>query len=1464
MENKEIYFGFDMGTENIGFAVCDENYKVKKVNGRKAWGVRFFDTAETAVQRRTYRAARRRLERRKYRITLLQELFYEEIKKKDPNFFFKLNENDLHLEDKEYKTKYSLFNDENFTDKQFYKKYPTIYHLRNALMNEPASDIRLLYLAIHHIVKYRGNFLRSGEITDVTDASVFFKALNNALENLSSEVNDFDNDQKITDIGQFDLSRLSELTSLVKDNTIKRKDKILKAKELLSSKNTSQNKIIEVIFGGVVNVEQIFGKDKYDVESLSKAKFYLSEEVEEFLPILEGELNPTDYEIIVCMKNIYDWQVLLSLLKGKSTLSEAMVDTYNEHKKDLKNLKYIVEKYLPSEKDAMFGEPSTNGKIDDKIDNYTKYIGGGYYSGAKLGRKYEDGKLVVDTSVVSRNGRLGKTCTKEDFYKYVNKLLKNITIDENDEKGKRILEDIKSKIENGDFMPKIVSKDNATIPYQLNENELNKIIEVNKEKYPFLLSADDGIAVSKKIKSLLTFRMPYYVGPVKENANSKNVWAVRKESGRVTPWNLSDKIDLNESREKFITRMTCKCTYLKNEDVLPKNSVLFSKYVALNELNKLKVNDKEIDVDLKQKIFNEVYLNKTVNRKNIAKCIKNITGNDVTLSGIDENLHGNMNTYQKMKKAIGDKVDKYPDMVEDIVKILTIFADDSKAVEELLKERYSSILSVDEITKLKGYKYSGWGSFSRGLLQGSAMGTHGIMLTDSQKNMKDIIDILWETNQNFMEIINSEEYDFADAVRGYEKENEITENLDITYDDVEELYCSPSVKRSIWQAFLMTKELVKLCGVPRKIFIETTRSNTDEKKGTRTQSRKEQITAMYEEAKKLAKDLDKELIDNMQKIADEKSNGELNSERLFLYFMQLGKDMYSGKPIDIDQLSDYEVDHIIPQSQVKDDSLNNKVLVHTILNKNKSDTYPLPSELKQQVLWDNLKKLNLLSDEKYHRLTRTTRISDLEKEKFINRQLVETSQMVKLTRDILQKYFEGITGDKKEVEIVMSKAGNVSDFRKDYGLTKSREINDFHHACDAYLNIVVGNVLNEKFSHNKDYRDNQSDKTVDKSYNFRKAFYSSVYSNREKRYVWTAQNKDATINVVKKELKSFDFAMSKKLTTGKGQLYKETIFKAEDNPNMYPRVEKVDKNGVINPRADVTKYGGLNTSGTAYFVVVDSEEKKGKNKGQKRRSIIDIPIYYAKRIENGKMTIKDYLENNPREDLYKPTLAKIEGLKDSKLLIGSLFDFNGYKLRLAGITGKSLLFHNANALFVSKQINDYIKELSLVHEKINKFSKKGQSDDELRRKLFIEQEEEKVKRENEPNQKSRILHITKERNIEIYNLFIDKLSNNNTPFSKISVYKNYRKVLENGKESFIEMNEYEQMECLLQLIVAFHNGSTTTNASRLSWYDNKKGKIKNGGATICTITMNKDITNIPITFISQSVTGLKEKRIKIN
>ena len=43
--------------------------------------------------------------------------------------------------------------------------------------------------------------------------------------------------------------------------------------------------------------------------------------------------------------------------------------------------------------------------------------------------------------------------------------------------------------------------------------------------------------------------------------------------------------------------------------------------------------------------------------------------------------------------------------------------------------------------------------------------------------------------------------------------------------------------------------------------------------------------------------------------------------------MQGGRDAYTGAKLNIDRLSDYDIDYIMPQSFVKDDSLDNRVLV---------------------------------------------------------------------------------------------------------------------------------------------------------------------------------------------------------------------------------------------------------------------------------------------------------------------------------------------------------------------------------------------------------------------------------------------------------------------------------------------------------------------------------------------------------
>ena len=168
-EGKKYYLGLDIGTNSVGWAVTDESYNVIKKNGKALWGIRLFEEAETAAQRRMFRSGRRRLQRRKERISLLQDLFAEEISKVDMGFYQRLKESRLWKADRSDDNKQinSLFNDPDYSDKEYHEKYPTIYHLRSELIHsrEP-HDIRLIYLAVHHILKHRGHFLFEGKNTD--------------------------------------------------------------------------------------------------------------------------------------------------------------------------------------------------------------------------------------------------------------------------------------------------------------------------------------------------------------------------------------------------------------------------------------------------------------------------------------------------------------------------------------------------------------------------------------------------------------------------------------------------------------------------------------------------------------------------------------------------------------------------------------------------------------------------------------------------------------------------------------------------------------------------------------------------------------------------------------------------------------------------------------------------------------------------------------------------------------------------------------------------------------------------------------------------------------------------------------------------------------------------------------------------------------------------------------------------
>ena len=180
----------------------------------------------------------------------------------------------------------------------------------------------------------------------------------------------------------------------------------------------------------------------------------------------------------------------------------------------------------------------------------------------------------------------------------------------------------------------------------------------------------------------------------------------------------------------------------------------------------------------------------------------------------------------------------------------------------------------------------------------------------------------------------------------------------------------------------------------------------------------------------------------------------------------MGKDAYTGEEINIEDLFDdnrYDIDHIYPRSLTNDNNIeNNLVLVAKNINQDeKRNDYPLPEKvrknIKVQKLWNVLHKRGFMNDEKYNRLMSNERLTVEQLAGFVARQLVETAQGAKGISELLN-------GMLPETQIIYVKARNVSDFRKEHNFLKSRLVNEHHHAKDAYLNVVVGNVYYTKFT----------------------------------------------------------------------------------------------------------------------------------------------------------------------------------------------------------------------------------------------------------------------------------------------------------------------------------------------------------------------------------------------------------------
>lgn len=214
------------------------------------------------------------------------------------------------------------------------------------------------------------------------------------------------------------------------------------------------------------------------------------------------------------------------------------------------------------------------------------------------------------------------------------------------------------------------------------------------------------------------------------------------------------------------------------------------------------------------------------------------------------------------------------------------------------------------------------------------------------------MDLMYETDENFMQIINNDKYNFQKLIA---KENKIENTSDdLSYDVVENLATSPATKRGIYQALKVVKEITTYMGYePKNIMVEMARG--DEKK-IRKDDRKKYLQKLYDNIKD-------EVDSNYKNLKKELAKEEkIDTDKLYLYYLQEGKCLYCGKPINVDDLNTknslYEIDHILPRTLIKDNSWDNRVLVCRSCNQKKAASLVLPKEFRNDYtksIWIRLK-----------------------------------------------------------------------------------------------------------------------------------------------------------------------------------------------------------------------------------------------------------------------------------------------------------------------------------------------------------------------------------------------------------------------------------------------------------------------------------------------------------------------------
>lgn len=1372
MESRRYHIGLDIGTSSIGYAVMDDNFKLMRAKGKTMIGTYLFTEGQTAADRRGFRTARRRLSRRRWRLSLLENFFAPHMEKLDPMFFKRLKESRRTAQEKRTAEAGTILFPKQ-GDAAFYKKYPTIYHLRYALMNEKRKfDLREIFLAAHHIVKYRGNFLYSTPVDRFSSGKVDFDTAFASLNDLYAELNPLQSFKLVSDEAV-----IHQLSDLFLSDEIKTIDKQRQAAKLLAEKNGNKEvdkankKIATEISKALLGYNAKFDcilQQETDDSAAWKINFS-DEDIDDKLAALTSNLTDQQQAILTQLSHLYSKIALNEIVPGGISLSESMINKYDLHSEHLKLLKAYAHTLALKDKRKL-------------MEAYTGYVG-------KQGVKHLD---------------------KDDFYKAVKKYLDN----------SQDAQEIKSLIDEDNFMPKQRTSDNSVIPHQLHQQELDRIIANQAQYYPWLAELNPNPKrkhVAKyKLDELVAFRIPYYIGPLitlndqKKTSGKDFAWMVRKEDGNISPWNFDQKVDREASANAFIKRMTTKDTYLLAEDVLPAASLIYERFKVLNELNMMRLNGHRLDVGMKQDIFENLFKKqKTISVKKLINYLE-VQGNiKPEISGLSDpaKFNNSLGTYIDLKKILGTEVDN-KDRQQDLERIIewsTVF-EDNKIYALKLKE--IGWLTDQQRKQLARKRYTGWGKLSAKLLTGL-----------KNERGESILDLMWKTKSTFMEVQSQPEFKKLIAAENekHVKQNSVEEILD-------EAYTSPQNKKAIWKVLQVIADIqAAMHGqAPASIALEFAREDDVSK---RTVARKNTIQSAYSKiAAEIASKYDqKSLTEELDKCTD-------INDRLYLYFTQLGRDMYTGEKINIEDISrNYDIDHILPQSFIKNDSLDNRVLVNRKTNIRKSDTVPGKQFSKMRSFWMMLKNQGLISTKKYNNLmSDPDEISKFQAKGFVNRQLVETRQVIKLVANILgERYVADGT------EILEVKAALTHQMRKlkDYHFIKNRNVNDYHHAFDGYLTTFVGQYLYRRYPKLRAYFVYGDNQYLDdhglgrlKSFNFLHDLENQKGSSDLK----IADLETGEVLTREELLNQLNHAYHFKFMPVVHEVYSNSG--AMFNMTIYPKPANDKKKRKLIPikeGLDPQLYGGYSGSADAYMAIIRENGRKPKFR------IVGVPVRAANKVRRAqKKDSKAYkaavhqalVPAMTKKKKDRKTGKKVAVVKDFDVLVPRVL----YRqLVIDGdqkfLVGSSTYQYNAKQLVLSQKSlevldSDWLKEHRL--------------DADLSQRL-----------------------------IDVYDEILDAVDKYLPLYDK----NKFRQGLRNGREKFIALPDFSKVEnhkkvatgkveVLNNILLGLHDNPVLGDLKVLG-IKTPFGKLQNPSGTL----LSPDAE-----LVYQSPTGLFERRVKIS